>query len=60
MASERLQLRPLRRRTAPGWFPDLAPFGSPTLGSTLYAVAWLVLGCLFAYELYRRRILIKI
>jgi predicted acyltransferase len=45
---------------AAGWFPALTPFGSLTLGSTLYAVAWTALGCLFAFALYRRRILIKI
>jgi predicted acyltransferase len=45
---------------ARSWFPAVAPLGSLTLGSTLYAVAWTALGCLFAYELFRRRILVKL
>jgi hypothetical protein len=45
---------------ARSWFPAVAPLGSLMLGSTLYAVAWTALGCLFAYELFRRRILVKL
>jgi predicted acyltransferase len=45
---------------AASWFPQLDPMGSLTLGATVYAVGWTALGWLFAYGLYRRRILIKI
>jgi predicted acyltransferase len=45
---------------ARSWFPTLAPLGNLTLGSTLYGVAWLVLGWLAAYVLHRRQILIRI
>jgi predicted acyltransferase len=45
---------------ASSWFPQLDPLGSVTLGATVYGVGWTALGWLFAYALYRRRILIKI
>lgn len=40
--------------------PALAPAGNPTLGALGYAAGWTVFWWLFAYLLYRRRMLIKI
>lgn len=46
---------------AAGLFPEVATVaGSAVLGSLAYGVVWTALGWLFAYVLYRRRILIKI
>jgi predicted acyltransferase len=40
--------------------PELAPFGSEVTGAMAYALAWLALGLVFAHQLYRRRIYVKI
>jgi predicted acyltransferase len=45
---------------APVPMPELAPFGSRMAGALTYSVGWLIVGLVFARELYRRRIFIKI
>ena len=43
-----------------GAVPQLAPFGSETVGAMLYSSGWLALGLLAAHLLYRRRLFLKI